>query len=113
MSSRSSAIFGFLLLFFIDRCQGWGEKKREREKEKQKVGVGKKKKKIPRHPLLSYLSLRLALLPRAERGLLLSDALGDQMLLLFRQGPAENSSRGGLSRRRRRSEGGRRRRRWH
>ena len=45
MSSRSSAIFGFLLLFFIDRCQGWGEKKREREKEKQKVGVGNKKKK--------------------------------------------------------------------
>lgn len=57
----------------------------------------------------SHLALRLALLPRAERGLLLAHALGDKELFFLREGSAVDPPRGGLGSRR---CGRRRRRSW-
>ena len=74
----------------------------------------KKKKKTRMSLQCSYLALCLSLLPRAERGLLLAHAPGDELLLVLREGPAKDPSRRGLSgriRRRRRSWHCRRRRR--
>ena len=66
-------------------------------------GGGRARKNEIRMPppvSLAHLALRLALLPCAERGLLLAHSLGDQVLLLLREGPAVDPSGGGLGSRR-------------